>query len=201
MAEAPPLNGLPAPVGGPTSPGPNAFAGLVNVLAQMVQGQSASLKTLTAVAASLATSATALTRLTGNLAANYATGTWVPQLLLGGVATGITYGTQLGTYTILGREVICRFKIVLTSKGAATGAATISGLPATSNADGTNSGSGGLIAKYATMVGLSGPILLEVGPSSSAVSLFSAGATATAAVTDGSFANTSEIDGFLSFFT
>lgn len=61
----------------------------------------------------------------------YNEGTWTPALLFGGASTGITYGTQTGTYTRIGNRVWVHCTIVLTSKGSATGSASISGLPYT----------------------------------------------------------------------
>lgn len=57
------------------------------------------------------------------------TGTWTPVLNFGGATTGITYTTQTGTYTRCGNIVVAEMRIVLSSKGSATGAATITGLP------------------------------------------------------------------------
>jgi len=58
-------------------------------------------------------------------------GTWTPVLNFGGATTGITYTTQQGQYSRIGNLVIAEFYIVLSSKGSATGAATITGLPFT----------------------------------------------------------------------
>lgn len=55
-------------------------------------------------------------------------GTWTPTILFGGASTGVTYSTQFGNYFVMGPMVYITFKIVLTSKGSATGAATIGGL-------------------------------------------------------------------------
>jgi hypothetical protein len=55
--------------------------------------------------------------------------TWTPVLNFGGATTGITYTTQTGTYTRSGNIIVAEMRIVLSSKGSATGAATITGLP------------------------------------------------------------------------
>src|SRR6185437_15340438 len=62
---------------------------------------------------------------------DYEEGTWTPVLSFGGGTTGITYGTQLGTYTKIGRLVEATLRITLTSKGTSTGGAAIGGLPFT----------------------------------------------------------------------
>lgn len=58
---------------------------------------------------------------------------FTPVLQFGGASTGITYtaGFQLGRYTKIGRMVFFEIRLSLTSKGTATGNATIAGLPFT----------------------------------------------------------------------
>jgi len=58
--------------------------------------------------------------------------TFTPVLTFGGATTGITYTTQTGRYLKLGTWVHLQIAIVLSSKGSATGSATLTGLPATS---------------------------------------------------------------------
>lgn len=65
----------------------------------------------------------------GDVLTQYDEGTWTPVLRFGGASTGITYTTQAGTYTRIGRTVTVRFEILLSSKGSATGEADITGLP------------------------------------------------------------------------
>ncbi len=71
---------------------------------------------------------------TSELLADYEEGTWTPALAFGGGSTGVTYTTQAGTYTKVGRTVTVRFEIELSNKGSSTGAATITGLPYSSAA-------------------------------------------------------------------
>ncbi len=61
----------------------------------------------------------------------FESGTWTPVLKFGGATTGITYGTQSGNYRRIGAVVFVECRIALTSKGSATGSATITGLPYT----------------------------------------------------------------------
>lgn len=65
----------------------------------------------------------------GNIAMIGQSGTWTPVLSFGGSSTGITYSTQAGVYTKVGTTVTLTANIVLTSKGAATGTALLSGIP------------------------------------------------------------------------
>jgi hypothetical protein len=64
---------------------------------------------------------------------DYKEGTFTPILNFGGATTGITYGAQTGTYTKVGNLVSFSVTVALTSKGSATGNATITGMPFTSN--------------------------------------------------------------------
>jgi hypothetical protein len=60
----------------------------------------------------------------------YNEGTFTPTLNFGGATTGITYSSpQGGVFTRIGRLCYVQIAFVLTSKGSATGNATISGLP------------------------------------------------------------------------
>ena len=61
----------------------------------------------------------------------YEEGTFTPTMSFGGGTTGITYGTQLGRYTRIGREVTVHIYLVFSSKGSSTGAAKIASLPFT----------------------------------------------------------------------
>lgn len=62
-------------------------------------------------------------------ALEYETGNFTPELQFGGSSTGITYQQQIGRYTRVGNVVYYSVQLWLTSKGSATGAATIEGLP------------------------------------------------------------------------
>lgn len=61
---------------------------------------------------------------------------FTPTLNFGGATTGITYSTQVGFYAQIGKMVSFSINIALSSKGSATGSATITGLPVTSANDG-----------------------------------------------------------------
>lgn len=57
------------------------------------------------------------------------TGSWTPQLRFDGSTAGITYAFREGRYTRIANVVYWTFEIELSSKGSATGFATIAGLP------------------------------------------------------------------------
>jgi hypothetical protein len=65
----------------------------------------------------------------GTTLSTYTEGTWTPTLNFNNATTGITYSVQIGRYTQIGNRVWVECRITLSSKGSATGAATITGLP------------------------------------------------------------------------
>jgi hypothetical protein len=60
---------------------------------------------------------------------DYKEDSFTPTLRFGGATTGITYSTQNGVLVKIGRNVFFTGVVALTSKGSATGAATVAGLP------------------------------------------------------------------------
>lgn len=90
----------------------------------------------TAPAYSATPTVTSITFGSGTALNTYAENTFTPVLSFNNGTTGITYSTQLGSYTRIGRMVYIRIAIVLTSKGSSTGNAAIGGLPFTSANDG-----------------------------------------------------------------
>jgi hypothetical protein len=66
----------------------------------------------------------------------YQEGTWTPTLEFDGATTAITYsaGQRTGSFTRVGNRVYFDCYFLLTNKGSASGAATISGLPFSQNA-------------------------------------------------------------------
>lgn len=60
--------------------------------------------------------------------------TWTPAVTFGGGSTGITYSSRTGRYVKIGKLVYVSCEIRLSNKGSSTGAAKISGLPATAAA-------------------------------------------------------------------
>jgi hypothetical protein len=69
---------------------------------------------------------------TSELLADYEEGTWTPSVNIGGSSAGITYSTQAGKYTKIGRLVTVEAAIALTSKGVNTGTFVVAGMPFTS---------------------------------------------------------------------
>jgi hypothetical protein len=60
---------------------------------------------------------------------DYEEGTYTPRISFGGLATGVTYTSQVGRYTKIGRLVTVAHAISLSSKGSSTGSLNLEGLP------------------------------------------------------------------------
>jgi len=84
---------------------------------------------------------TSLTLGSGAALSTYQTGTWSPNLQVGGSSTGITYATQAGGYTQIGNVVIFWINVSLSSKGANSGNLTISNFPVSTSTNGGNNSS------------------------------------------------------------
>ena len=81
---------------------------------------------------------------------DYEEGTWTPTLAFGGDSVGVTYATQGGTYTKIGRTVYFSARITLTSKGSSTGYAQFRGLPFAVLTSGNNGGYANATLSYST---------------------------------------------------
>ena len=128
-----------------------------------------------------------------NLLNKYTQGTWTPALAFGGSATGITYTTQTGRYTRIGNTVSIQGTLTLSSKGAQTGNATITGLPIAANSD-TNQPLMNGVPSTITLTTLYTQVYVQPTASATTASVGQAGsAQGVAAVTNTSFANNSSI--------
>ena len=117
---------------------------------------------------------------------DYEEGTFTPTLAFGGLSTGITYSAQTGSYIKIGASFWFQTTVQLTSKGTATGAATMGGLPFSNN---VQSNTPVCVAGFSNFAGLtSNPFGTETGTT---ISLFDSGATAQTALDDTNFTNTS----------
>ena len=109
---------------------------------------------------------------------DYEEGTWTPGIAFGGGATGVTYGTQTGTYVKVGRLVQFQGRITLTSKGSSTGVATITGLPFTSTTT-TSNFAGGVTVYWGTLTSSAVVVSGHVACKATTVAIFIATAAAT----------------------
>lgn len=122
---------------------------------------------------------------------------WTPTLTFGGASTGITYSTQSASVarTPTG-GFYATFSITLTSKGSATGAAQITGIPF---ACGSGFGSANLGAGSTSLSGLTGAVSFAMnGGAGSPLSVVQSSAGGVANLTDTSFTNTTTINGTVS---
>jgi hypothetical protein len=120
---------------------------------------------------------------------DYEEGTWTPTIIFGGAGVGITYSTQQGTYTKIGRLVVARCRVTLSSKGSSTGAALIEGLPFTSAAVEHTAA----VAYYNNFAGLADGIFAFVGASGTVIALNFGGAAGVTGLAETNFTNTSDI--------
>ncbi|MEK6357501.1 MAG: hypothetical protein V4796_32430 [Burkholderia cenocepacia] len=117
----------------------------------------------------------------------------LPQLQFGGATTGISYSQQKAQWRLIGSLCIYQFWIVLTSKGTATGPATLSGLPFQINGV-FGQGGGGAIPVAAAMASMTGPVIAQPG-SASSINLLQSAAGGYAQLTDANFTNTTTLSG------
>lgn len=91
-------------------------------------------------------------------------GPWVPELQFGGATTGISYTARDGHYYQIGAVVVVTGTIELSSKGTATGDATLGGLPeaAADNLAGTGIEGGGIAQVAQNLTGVNGGISMTV---------------------------------------
>jgi hypothetical protein len=127
---------------------------------------------------------------------NMTSASWTPVLQFGGASTGISYTSQSGEYQTIGKLCIAGFYIALSSKGSATGNATISGLPFA--AEGTTGGS--CVVNDANLSSISGPILCAAAYNQQSINLVSQGTTGTSAITNSNFNNTTSLTGLVVYF-
>ncbi len=120
--------------------------------------------------------------------APFASGTWTPALAFGGATTGIAYSSRTGNYVRMGNLIYVEFIITLSSKGSATGAATITGLPFA----GGGVAPGMSIRYYSNLASIAGSPFGWIGTST--VNLVQMGAATPSALTDANFANNSRLD-------
>ena len=83
------------------------------------------------------TANTAAAGMTSRLLNWYEEGTFIPTISFGGASVGVTYASQTGTYTRIGRQVTLQFDVRLSNKGSSTGAWQIGGFPFAAGTVGT----------------------------------------------------------------
>jgi hypothetical protein len=135
---------------------------------------------------------------TANLADVTGVTNWTPGIAFGGGTTGITYTAQLGRYVKIGKVVVADFDITLSAKGTSTGAATITGLPFSSDLNMTATGSMGF---YNNVTWAAVPVVLSLATNSTAVNIEHQTTTTILTEADTAFTNTSRIVGTISYIS
>jgi hypothetical protein len=120
---------------------------------------------------------------------DYEEGTWTPVFRFGGATTGITYSVNSGTYIKIGKWVFCVFVNVMTSKGSATGALDITGMPFAVGSEG-----GGVVYFYSNMASMAAANVIING---STCGIYIAGSATVSVLSNSNFTNTSQVDGYL----
>lgn len=121
---------------------------------------------------------------------DYVEGSFTPIIRFGGGTTGVTYTTQTGRYTKIGRFVHLYIRIVLSNKGSSTGAATV--VAGTGSFPSAGDNSVGSFDPAVAMASLTagGAVLPVI--STTTINLVQQTTTARAALTDANFTNTSD---------
>jgi len=123
---------------------------------------------------------------------NPKTESWTPTLNFGGATTGITQSVQAGLWQrTAGGGTSAYFLITLSSKGTATGAATITGFPVTCG----SSFAASPLTTASNLAGLTSTAFAKTNGTSSILSLQQMGAAGSANLTEANFTNTSTIAG------
>lgn len=120
---------------------------------------------------------------------DYEEGTFTPGITFGGGSTGITYTTQTGDYTKIGRMVVGSIQVTLSAKGSSTGVMAITGLPfATAGNNYANP-----IGYAAGFSGLTGALSTISASGVTTLTLYQSAAASYAAIQDTAATNTSQI--------
>jgi hypothetical protein len=123
---------------------------------------------------------------------DYEEGTWTMGIAFDNGATGVTYSSNTGRYTKIGRQVTVVGYLALTNKGSSTGNATITGLPFTIGSGNSNY-SASSISNLANVTFADFPQLRgEIG-TTNILFLETTNAGALSALANGDFANNSEV--------
>jgi hypothetical protein len=123
---------------------------------------------------------------------DYEEGTFTPVLAFGGVSTGIAYGSPTGgRFTKVGRTVTFTCAVTLTSKGSASGSATLTGLPWTALGDAIYTPAS--VGYAAAMAGITGAVLAMVPPGTSRLNLYQSNNGTAAVLSNANLTNTSTL--------
>lgn len=119
---------------------------------------------------------------------DYEEGTWTPTFTANNSSTGVTYSTQIGRYTKIGRFVSLELSILLSNNGTGVGAARLTSLPFTS---GATTAYGTITANFwSGGSAVVGNVVGAVNPGTAEIQLIMSGAVSAPAMTDTNCTNT-----------
>jgi hypothetical protein len=136
---------------------------------------------------------------------DYEEGTWTPTIAFGGSTSGVTYTSQGGSYTKIGRLVYCQGMFILTDNGSGSGSAEIRGLPFTAGdvLSNTSVEPGGLMVYFVnSSISVSGfTVWAEQGGTTAAIYVLPASGTETIVATESYISNSFTCRFFLTYCT
>jgi hypothetical protein len=135
--------------------------------------------------------------LTSALPLYYGPATWTPGIAFGGASTGLTFSRNFGEYQLIGNMVYTYYSIILTSKGAATGAATMTGLPVQAQSTAPLGALGNASTVITGMAGLSGALVVAANQGATDAVFYMGATTGSAQVLDTNFTNATTLGGQL----
>lgn len=124
---------------------------------------------------------------------------WTPAMAFGGATTGITYTTQYGSIVKIGPIAFAFGHILLSSKGSATGSATVTGLTYTSTNASASFRSPADV--YASPLTLTGVPHISIANNATSISLLYTNAGVENALADTHFQNTTRVYFMLAYLT
>jgi hypothetical protein len=131
---------------------------------------------------------------------DYAEGSWTPAIAFGGSAGAAAYGAATaGRYTKIGRLCVASGTLALTSKGSATGAASITGLPFAALSG--DVGASCCVGRATGFTGITGAVVGLLPAGGSAIALSHSNNGAATALTNTQLTNTSDIRFSVSYET
>jgi hypothetical protein len=145
--------------------------------------------------------ATQVSSANANTLDDYEEGTFTPVINFDGASVGVTYTTQVGTYTKVGRLITISCYVVLSNKGSSVGTPGISGLPFSSANITNNFTTSGSVWMFSAS-SLSGSLTMILPPNSSNLSLRAiTGTGENFTISNSNFGNTTAIVVSASYFT
>jgi hypothetical protein len=121
---------------------------------------------------------------------DYEEGTWTPGFSFNNGTTGLTYTTQVGSYTKMGDRAFVQGYVRVNDNATSTGPARITGLPFTSNA--ASGGNAGVGISGFGLASISGTLEAYIGANNTNIELYHLGTGTGTQLTDANVPNSAE---------